>query len=227
MRYFYCSLWILLSFISLNANAFKVDSLLKVMDDKDSYVVVSSSKQTGREYIHISLSSVDLHGESSGKEMPLDPKRVAEWPVLLEPSEIILDAGDEVRVKIIRNSEPQLDDMLIGVSFIPDAESMNTINSTLQVSVGYKTWLVIPGKSPFSGSVTAKRDAGNVTISNASNKIIRVLSDECIGKEPSSCVSSIISLPGTTKRVDAASVGARLSFYEFSNISKKIKEVTL
>lgn len=214
--------------LSLNANAFKVDSLLKVMDDNNNNIIISSDRPTGREFIHLNLSSIIMSGENKGKEIPFDQNNVSTWPVLVEPSEVVLDAGDEIRVKIIRNTVRQTDDMVVGVSFIPDPEKVQVNNSSLQVSVGYKTWLVIPGSSAFVGDVSAKRHGQKIIISNASNKIVRVLPNDCSGVGPSKCLSSIISLPGTTKEIDSEStLSTTLSFYDFSELSKKIKEVTL
>ncbi|EKN3347920.1 hypothetical protein NE897_10310 [Yersinia ruckeri] len=228
MKSFYFSLLFLCSMVSLNAYAFKVDSLLKVMDDKDNNIILSSDRADGREFIHVNLSAIIMSGENKWKEIPLDPNNVSTWPVLIEPGEIVLDAGDEVRVKIIRNTAYQPDDRVIGVSFIPDPESMKINNSSLQVSVGYKTWLVIPGTNKFTGDINAKRDGQKITINNTSNKIIRVLPQDCASSGPSECLSNIISLPGTTKEIDAeSSVSTTLSFYDFSELSKKIKEVTL
>lgn len=227
MRYFYGLLLLLIFTTPTLVNAFSIDSLLKVMSDKDNYIILSSDKQNGREFIHVSLSKLMLSGEDKGKEIMLDPQSVSTWPVLIEPGEVVLDAGDEVRVNIIRNSDRQENDILVGVSFIPDPERVNINISALQVALGYKTWLVIPGTSPFTGDVSAKREGKEIIIDNASNKIIRVLPENCIGVKPSDCIDSIISLPGTKKQIDSSLIRTTLSFYEFSTLSKKIKEITL
>lgn len=228
MKYFNLSLLIVCSVLSLHVHAFKVDSLLKVMNGQDNSVVLTSDRESGREYIHVSLSGIVMSGDDKGKEFPLDANNVSAWPVLVEPGEVVLDAGDEVKLKIIRNSERQSEDMVIGISFIPDAERVQIDNSSLQVSVGYKTWLILPGTSELIGDIRARRDGKKIIIDNISNKIIRVLPESCASNLPSECLSNIISLPGTSKIIDTESSGKNtLVFYSFADLSKKLKEVVL
>ncbi|MGY0144671.1 hypothetical protein [Edwardsiella tarda] len=220
-------LYILFFLFPLSANAFKVDSLLKVMNDEDDYITLISDQESGREFIHINLSTVEISGEKKGKEIPFDPQSVSLWPIIIEPSEIVLDAGDEVRVRITRNATNQANDLLVGATFIPDAKALRVKDSTLQVSVGYKTWIVIPGSDPLLGEIEAKRDGESIVINNFSNKIIRALPDECINTTPDECLSNIILLPGATKKVKNSRRKSVISFYDFSSKNKAIKKISI
>lgn len=226
----YCNFYLLfiLFIVSHQANAFRVDSLLKVMNNQDNSIVISSDLQNGREFIHMTLSEVIMNGKNKGEEVPLAMNNVSSWPVLIEPAAVVLNAGDEIRLKIIRNSEHQADDRVIGISFIPDPEKIHANSSSLQVSVGYKTWLILPGSSIFKGDINAYRHGDKITINNASNKIVRALSGSCINQKDSECVNNMILIPGASKSIDVEQEGKNtFVFYSFSDVAKKIKEITL
>ncbi|EBM7368366.1 hypothetical protein NYH65_004962, partial [Salmonella enterica] len=131
---------------SIPGSAFQVDTLSKVIaKDNESLVVTGDAE---REYLYTTLSRVYVDSAGNIQETLLSPDDVENWPLIVEPGEIILDRGDDVRVKINRNGQQLAEDTVLGLSFIPENVKKNEQKgSGLQMSVGYKTWLFIPGTS--------------------------------------------------------------------------------
>ncbi|EAU3478339.1 hypothetical protein D8T09_27715, partial [Salmonella enterica] len=150
MRFFRLLVVAVVVTYSITASAFQVDTLSKVIvKDNESLVVTGD---TGREYLYTSLSRVYVDSAGNIQETLLSPDDVENWPLIVEPGEIILDRGDDVRVKINRNGQQLPEDTVLGLSFIPENVKKNEQKgSGLQMSVGYKTWLFIPGTSKLRG----------------------------------------------------------------------------
>ncbi|EJB1614790.1 hypothetical protein MUI22_005063, partial [Salmonella enterica] len=153
MRFFRLLVVAVVVTYSITASAFQVDTLSKVIvKDNESLVVTGD---TGREYLYTSLSRVYVDSAGNIQETLLSPDDVENWPLIVEPGEIILDRGDDVRVKINRNGQQLPEDTVLGLSFIPENVKKNEQKgSGLQMSVGYKTWLFIPGTSKLRGKVS-------------------------------------------------------------------------
>ncbi|EIZ7192393.1 molecular chaperone [Salmonella enterica] len=214
-------------FFSAYAPAFQVDTLSKIiLKDDDSLILTGD---TGREYLYTSLSRVRVDRMGNIHEDLLTPENIENWPVIVDPGEVILDQGDEVRVRINRNGPQDQDDIVLGLSFIPERTINNRAKgSGLQVSVGYKAWLFIPGKAPLSGDVTAYRKANKIIIDNTTNKILRIMvhGDNRSGSGDGTD-NSLMSLPGTKKEIDATKGKLILDFYGIDSAQKKVKELTL
>ncbi|EEF9634126.1 hypothetical protein GWK06_00420 [Salmonella enterica] len=214
-------------FFSAYAPAFQVDTLSKIiLKDDDSLILTGD---TGREYLYTSLSRVRVDRMGNIHEDLLAPENIENWPVIVDPGEVILDQGDEVRVRINRNGPQGQDDIVLGLSFIPERMINNRAKgSGLQVSVGYKAWLFIPGKAPLSGDVTAYRKANKIIIDNTTNKILRIMvhGDNSSGSGDGTD-NSLMSLPGTKKEIDATKGKLILDFYGIDSAQKKVKELTL
>lgn len=214
-------------FFSAYAPAFQVDTLSKIiLKDDDSLILTGDA---GREYLYTSLSRVRVDRMGNIHEDLLAPENIENWPVIVDPGEVILDQGDEVRVRINRNGPQGQDDIVLGLSFIPERMINNRAKgSGLQVSVGYKAWLFIPGKAPLSGDVTAYRKANKIIIDNTTNKILRIMvhGDNSSGSGDGTD-NSLMSLPGTKKEIDATKGKLILDFYGIDSAQKKVKELTL
>lgn len=209
-----------------SVQAFKVDTLSKIVSRDKEYIILSG--EGSREFVYTSLTHARTNQQGEIYEEQLDPSMVSEWPVIIEPGEVILDNYDEVRLKITRNSSVLHDDTVIGLSFIPDkVKASETKDSGLQLSVGYKTWLFLPGTSSLTGDVSVSRKNNDAVINNDTNKILRVVVDNC-GKERSdSCSGMVMSLPGTKKIINTPGEQLHLEFYTIDEKQKKIKELTL
>ncbi|ECI0840258.1 hypothetical protein AU892_24255 [Salmonella enterica subsp. diarizonae] len=214
-------------FFSACAPAFQVDTLSKIITKDDDSLVLTGD--TGREYLYTSLSRVRVDHAGNIHEDPLVPEDIESWPVIVDPGEVILDQGDEVRVRINRNGPQDQDDIVLGLSFIPESTTNNKAKgSGLQVSVGYKAWLFIPGNAPLSGDVTTSRKANKIVIDNTTNKILRIM----VNGDNSSRISNatdntLMSLPGTKKEIDVTKGKIILGIYTIDSTKKKIKELTL
>ncbi|ECF6065600.1 hypothetical protein FNO09_13230 [Salmonella enterica subsp. diarizonae] len=207
--------------------AFQVDTLSRIMTTDHDYLLLTGD--SGREYLYTDLSRVQVDSEGNIHETPLTPEHIQDWPVIVDPGEIVLDQGDEVRVRINRNGPQRQDDIVLGLSFIPESAAVKEKRgSGLQIAVGYKVWLFIPGTAPLRGNVTASRQGGKIVVNNTSNKILRVAVSHCSGPGAGKCDdNSIISLPGTRKAFDATEGKYVLNVYGTDRMQKKIKVITL
>ncbi|EAN5735412.1 hypothetical protein EJD04_21860 [Salmonella enterica] len=214
-------------FFSAYAPAFQVDTLSKIISKDDDSLILTGD--AGREYLYTSLSRVRVDRMGNIHEDLLAPENIENWPVIVDPGEVILDEGDEVRVRINRNGPQDQDDIVLGLSFIPERTINNRAKgSGLQVSVGYKAWLFIPGQAPFRGDVTAYRTATKIVIDNNTNKILRIMvhGDNSLVSD-NGTDNSLMSLPGTKKEIDAIKGKLILDVYRIDGAQGKIKELTL
>ncbi|HFW3091205.1 TPA: hypothetical protein ACIBE3_004914 [Salmonella enterica subsp. enterica serovar Reading] len=226
MALFYRTVLIFLFFSVPAARGFQIDTLTRVINKDNEYLEITGDHD--REYIYTRLTQVFPDNKGGLREVPLDPGQVSSWPVIVEPGEIVLDKADQVRVRIMRNGPQQDEDRVLGLAFIPENVSGKTgRNSGLQISVGYKAWLFIPGKSPLKGQVTAVRENGKLIIDNMTNKILRIVPGGCAGNRKYECSGAVISLPQTRKQIDDTDSIRSLAIYLIGNSQKKIKVITL
>ncbi|ATB11817.1 hypothetical protein EC2729250_3433 [Escherichia coli 2729250] len=59
------------------------------------------------------------------------------------------------------------------------------------------------------------------------NKILRIVPDDCSGKNKSECAGAVILLPYTSKQIDDSEHVQTLSIYLINDLHKKIKVITL
>lgn len=213
-------------FFSVCAPAFQVNTLTKIIsEDNDSLILTGDA---GREYLYTSVSRVRTDRAGNIHEDLLEPDDIENWPVIVEPGEVILDQGDEIRVRINRNGPQNQDDIVLGLSFIPESTTDNsTKGSGLQIAVGYKTWLFIPGKAPLKGHMTAFREGGKLVIDNMTNKILRIIPGGCAKNSKEECTGALISLPQTQKRIDNTDSVRSLDIYLIGDSQKKIEVIKL
>ncbi len=213
-------------FIGSDVQAFQIDTLTKVIDKDTQYIEITGEYE--REYIYTQLTQLLTDKKHGLREIPFNPEDISSWPIIVEPGEIVLDKADKIRVKIIRNGPQQDEDRVSGLAFIPEKVRRKKIqDSGLQISVGYKVWLFIPGKSPLKGQIKASKKSGNITIENMTNKILRIVPDDCSGKNKSECAGAVILLPYTSKQIDDSEHVQTLSIYLINDLHKKIKVITL
>lgn len=207
--------------------AFQVDTLSKIMTTDHDYLLLTGD--SGREYLYTELSRVQVDSKGNIHETPLTPEHIQNWPVIVAPGEVVLDQGDEVRVSINRNGPQRQQDIVLGLSFIPEsAADKEKRGAGLQIAVGYKVWLFIPGTAPLKGEVTASRRGDKIVINNATNKILRVAVSHCSDPGVGKCDhNNIISLPETRKALDATEGKYVLNIYGTDRMQKKIKVITL
>lgn len=217
---------IILFFIMSDARAFQIDTLTRVIDKDTQYIEITGEHD--REYIYTQLTQVLMDKQDGLREVPVNPEQVSSWPVIVEPGEIVIDKADKIRVRITRNGPQQDEDRVSGLAFIPEKVHDKQIQrSGLQISVGYKVWLFIPGKASLKGQITAFRKDGKVIIENMTNKIVRIVPDGCAEKNKSECNGTVISLPQSSKQLEAAEHVRTLDIYLINDSQKKIKVITL
>lgn len=209
-----------------DARAFQTDTLTRVIDKDTQYIEITGEHD--REYIYTQLTQVLTDKQDGLREVPVNPEQVSSWPVIVEPGEIVIDKADKIRVRITRNGPQQDEDRVSGLAFIPENVHGKQIQrSGLQISVGYKVWLFIPGKAPLKGQITAFRKDGKVIIENMTNKIVRIVPDGCAENNKSECSGTVISLPQTRKQLETAEHVRTLDIYLINDSQKKIKVITL
>ncbi|MGL6416343.1 hypothetical protein ACSZMN_20965 [Aeromonas veronii] len=88
-------------------------------------------------------------------ERALEPKDFMSWPIYTTPANIIIDPKGAERVSVVKLLQSNKNDVLVGISFIPD--TMATFNKQVKISVGYKVWYLLPGEDDMVGVLTGKR----------------------------------------------------------------------
>lgn len=222
-------IFILSIILSSSCFAFQVSTLYKVFDiDNNNYITLTGDN-TQREYIYTTLSQVTVTPTGDLKEDALKPEDIAQWPVIIEPGEIVLNTGEEIRLSITKNVETIVNDRVLGISFIPEQtqSGQHKDNTGLQMAIGYKTWLFIPGSSALEGNVKTTRKGQQVFIENRTNKVLRVVIENCKEVNTEPCSGFVFSLPNTTKIVEVNESKATLTIYTIANAEEKLKEVIL
>lgn len=221
--------FIVMILVSQSCFAVQVSTLYKVIDQNEHNYLTLTGNNSHREYVYTTLSRVIVTDKGELRETALKPEEVAQWPVIVEPGEIVLDTGEEVRVNITKNVNTVLDDSVLGLSFIPEPtqKKSDKKETGLQMAIGYKIWLFIPGTSPLKGEVSAIRKGHQVFIENKTNKVLRVAIENCDKVNTEPCSGFVFSLPNTTKSVEVKKSKATFSIYTIANSQEKLKEVIL
>ncbi|HAU2969629.1 TPA: hypothetical protein JC740_003856 [Salmonella enterica subsp. diarizonae] len=228
---------LLLFFISLipfTSSAFNVDAMIKVSETEDFFLINGSG--SGREYLYVTLSELISDKNNKYHEVMFDANNVTIWPVMAEPSEVIVSQGEQVKVKIIKNYNSAGADRIFGVTFTPDIIETNNNkenkNEKINLPLGYKSWFIVPGKEPMTGSLNVRKGEhlGDYVINNNTNKVMNVKVNYCGFSGESDCVAQVISRPYADKKVSlGANVkSAEMDFYPISgDQDKPVKKIKL
>lgn len=205
-----------LSFLILTpplSQAFTVDSLIKFSNDQD-YFLVTGNDENKREYINIVLSELVTHPGRSSQEINYTAENIAQWPIIAEPTEIIVDSREQVKVKIVKNYTASTEDRIFGITFTPDNLSQNE-DKSYDLTFGYKTWYIIPGSKSITGSLdmTKLKNIGDYQIRNQTNKVVVVKLNYCdsILRSEKNCQGNLVVAPYTNKSI---SLGAKATHIE-------------
>lgn len=208
---------------SASVSAFSVDSMFKIDNGKDNYLLLKNT--TNRvEFVNVRMSKITVE-QGEVKEHPFDTEDFLHWPVYTTPSSVILDPGGAERVSIIRVNKDNKEDTMVGISLIPD--TLSSFNNSVDVSVGYKAWYLMPGSSEMTGRLTASRDGkGNIVLNNQTNKHISMTVNACGDKNftDKTCISSLFMLAGTSKNMAISSLKGRSSnliYIRYHDVLKK------
>ncbi|CAD7549279.1 hypothetical protein KGEDBEEJ_01214 [Aeromonas hydrophila] len=213
-----------------DAYAFSVDSLFKVDNGKENYLLLKNT--SGRtEFVNVRLSHIEVEkGKSVEREFKSDD--FMQWPVYATPSSVILDPGGAERVSLVRVNNDNFDDVLIGISLLPD--TLSAFGNSVDISVGYKTWFLIPGKSDFKGELLASmKDASMLVLDNKTNKHLSIVLSQC-GADTftdNDCASTLFMLSGTQKQINLSKL-KKLSdskiYIRYSDANQKtVKFITM
>ncbi|EKN4706584.1 hypothetical protein JE941_002713 [Yersinia ruckeri] len=215
--------------LPFSAHAFNVDSMVKYYNKEDSFILTGDKKDS-REYIYTTISELTaVNGESV--ENNLSSSSVASWPVIAEPSEIILSDGDQVKVKIEKIYESSGGDRIFGITFTPDLMGKND-NKNYNIGFGYKAWMIVPGNNPLQGDMSvARSDAlGSYVIKNGTNKVLEVDINYCGDNVlEKTCSGQLFIRPGVVKKTVLGSQArnAVFSFYSGGDKNKPLKKINL
>lgn len=217
-------------FSSFSVNAFTVDSMVKVAG-KENYFLVSGNSND-REYLYITLSELISDKNNRSHEVVFDANNVTAWPVVAEPADVIVSAGEQVKIKIIKNYVSSGNDRIFGVTFTPDVLDENS-GKKYNLPLGYKSWFIVPGTDPITGSPGARKGehTGDYIISNSTNKVMNVKINYCDHPGEKDCTAQIITRPYSDKKVSLGNnvTSAEIDFYTVSGEQNKtaVKKIKL
>lgn len=214
----------LLMLVSTHSPAFTVDSMIKFSNEED-YFLVTGNDDKQREFINITLSEWISHSTHQSHEINYTAENTAQWPIIAEPTEIIVDSDEQVKVKIAKNYTQSDDDRVFGITFTPDTLSHNQEKS-YALTFGYKTWYIIPGSQPMKGylDVTKQKKVGDYIIHNQTNKVMVVKLDYChkTTDNNENCLAEFIAAPYTNKAISLGEMAMHIEakFYIGGNDNK-------
>lgn len=225
-------IFFLISLMPLTSSAFNIDGMIKVSDTEDFFLVNGSGN--GREYLYVTLSELISDQNNKYHEVIYDANNVTIWPIIAEPSEVIISQGEQVKVKILKNYHSSGADRIFGVTFTPDVIETNKEGKEKKINLplGYKSWFIVPGKEPMVGSLNVRKgeQTGDYIINNNTNKVMNIKVNYCSFTNESGCVTQIISRPHSDKKISLGS-NVKLAEIEFFTISgdqtKPVKKVKL
>ncbi|MGY0155221.1 hypothetical protein ACVQK1_15860 [Edwardsiella tarda] len=227
----YAPLLLLLASYSQPGCAFSVDSLFKV-DGENNRFFVLKNPESEPVYLSITLSELQRKAGGGYHEVPFTAAEFLNWPLYIDPSEVVIDAEGEVRVSVMRANSVPAYDRIIGVSFIPDAlrQQQAQPDSNVAISIGYKSWYIIPGSQPIQGEPAAWLRDGKIHFDNQSSRVLRFEMDLCQGiseeKAKARCYGEAILLPGNRKIIAIpAGANVRQGRVTFSTLSGSYKKV--
>lgn len=213
------------------SQAFTVDSLIKFSSDQD-YFLVTGNDEKRREYINVTLSELVTQPGHVAKETNYTAENIVQWPIVAEPTEIVVDSGEQVKVRLVENYTPSGGDRVFGITFTPDNVSHNQ-GKSYDLTFGYKTWYIIPGRQPMMGSLemSKQKKVGDYLVHNQTNKAVVVKLDYCNEKLgiKESCLAELIVAPYTNKSVSLGERAAHIEakFHVGGNKSKdSVKTIT-
>lgn len=219
---------LLLACLATSVQAFSVDSLFKIDSGKDNYLLLKNT--TGRtEFVNVRLSHLSIE-KGEVIEKPFKTEEFMNWPIYSSPSSVILDPGGAERVSLVRMNKDNEQDMLIGVSLLPD--TLSSFNNSVDISVGYKSWYLVPGQSTMTGQLIAKRNAGELLLDNNTNKHLSVSIDGCGNSEFSDqdCASTLFLLSGASKTIPISALkgkGKKINIRYYDALKRTVKDIAV
>ncbi|UKA11862.1 hypothetical protein [Photobacterium damselae] len=177
--------------------AIAIDSLVKFADKNNSaYISIINSGKTDA-YISTKMAEIKVENNKLVKKL-LNVKNMSNWKLFLNPSKLIIRAGEEKKIKVSYKCGSKCNitkDLVYQIPITPVPYNDEKGVSSVSMAFGFSPYFIIPAtKSQVDYDYTIKNNRLNIT--NKGNTYINAVISVCQKEQKNDCIYEYKVLSG-------------------------------
>lgn len=191
---------------SVPSQAFKVDKMVVIGDDKGNGIITLSNDQDVPLFINTEIDEVKINNGVDIDKVSYSRENLEDWKISLTYQKLVLKPGETkdigIRSLCHNTTCDNSKDLMFMLSFIPSKyqEGERSI-SGVDINYGFAPVYIIPTTKPiFDYEIVNKGDT--LEVKNDSNTMINVFIDSCDSRITAQCRQKLTIMAGRDKTFD-------------------------
>lgn len=189
-------------FLSLKAQAFTVDKMIIVSDDKGNGIVTLKNDEEQRIFVQSEIDEINIFDGDRIVKKLYERENLNDWKISLTHQKLVLNPGEEkdvgIRSLCHNTTCDDSKDLMFLLSFSPSKHRPGEMVSGIEVNYGFAPVYIIPTTKP-NYSYKLINNGDSLRVENKSNTLINVFVNSCDAKNTTQCKQKFTVLAGRSK----------------------------
>ncbi|KOO12739.1 hypothetical protein AKJ18_22300 [Vibrio xuii] len=188
--------------LSMSVQAFMVDKMVIVSDDKGNGIVTLSNDESQPIFIQAKVDEINIVDGDLVEKKQYTRDNLSDWKVSLTHQKLVLNPGEDKAVGIrslCRNVAcDNSQDLMFMLSFSPSKYKPGEVVSGVEITYGFSPVYIIPTTQPnYDYKLTNNGDS--LRIENKSNTMLNLFVDACGAGNTTQCKQRFTVVSGRNK----------------------------
>ncbi|MEZ9776965.1 hypothetical protein [Vibrio sp. 10N.261.54.A5] len=188
--------------LSISVQAFTVDKMVIVSDDKGNGIVTLTNDESHPIFIQAKVDEINIIDGEQVEKKQYTRDNLNDWKVSLTHQKVVLNPGEEKDIGIrslchnaaCDNSK----DLMFMLSFSPSKYRPGEVVSGVEINYGFAPVYIIPTTQPnYSYELTNNGDS--LRVENKSNTMLNFFVDACVAENKAQCKQKFTVVLGRNK----------------------------
>ncbi len=205
-KFIQITITLLISLVCFSANAFKVDKMMIIADEKGNGLATLTNDEPRNLFIEATIVELDFAEDGIERiEKQYDRSNLEQWKMSLTHPKVVLKPGETKDIgfrSLCHNvSCDKSKDLMFLVSFRPSTYYApdEDRSSGVELNVGFSPAFVIPTLEPVL-DFTIDYDGDSLAVFNKSNSLIHLLVNGCDSNQAEGCQKAYTVVRGRNRQ---------------------------
>lgn len=189
-------------FFSIGVQAFSVDKMIIVSDEKGNGIVTLTNDEYQPIFIQAEVDEINIVGGDNIQTKQYTRENLNDWKVSLTHQKLILNPGEvkDVGIRSLCHNTgcDNSQDLMFKLSFIPSKHRPNETTSGMEVNYGFAPVYIIPTTQP-QYNYELFNNGESLRVENKSNTMLDLFVDACGNGNTVQCEQKFTILSGRSK----------------------------
>lgn len=189
-------------FLSISVQAFSVDKMVIVSDDKGNGIVTLVNDESQPIFVQAKVDEVNIVDGEKVEKKQYTRDNLNDWKVSLTHQKLVLKPGEEkdvgIRSLCHNTTCDNSQDLMFMLSFFPTKYRPGEELEGVEINYGFAPVYIIPTTQPnYDYEIT--NNGNNLRVENKSNTMINLFVDACNAENTSQCRQKLTVVSGRNK----------------------------